>query len=46
MIDQKSGFLHNNPVEARIMDKPEHYFYSNAIDYAGGKGYVKITILE
>ncbi len=46
MIDQRLAYLHYNPVDARIVDKPEHYLYSSAIDYTGGKGYVKITILE
>jgi len=46
MIDQRLEYLHYNPVEARIVDKPEHYLYSSAIDYTGGKSYVKITILE
>ena len=38
MIDQKIDYVHNNPVEAGIVLQPEHYIYSSAIDYAGGKG--------
>ena len=29
-IDQKVDYLHNNPVEARIVNKPHHYVYSSA----------------
>ncbi|NJK85999.1 MAG: hypothetical protein HC906_08595 [Bacteroidales bacterium] len=46
MIDQKLNYLHNNPVEERIVNEPEHYLYSSALDYSGGKGFVKITIIE
>ncbi|HYC39439.1 MAG TPA: transposase, partial [Chitinophagaceae bacterium] len=30
---QKINYIHNNPVEAGIVQKPEHYLYSSAIDY-------------
>jgi REP element-mobilizing transposase RayT len=30
---QKINYIHNNPVEAGIVDKPEHYLYSSARDY-------------
>ncbi|WP_276505015.1 REP-associated tyrosine transposase [Terrimonas pollutisoli] len=30
---QKINYLHNNPVEAGIVEKPEYYIYSSAKDY-------------
>jgi putative transposase len=32
-IFQKMNYIHNNPVEAGIVEKPEHYLYSSAKDY-------------
>ena len=32
-IFQKINYIHNNPVEAGIVDKAEHYLYSSARDY-------------
>ncbi len=32
-ILQKRNYIHNNPVEAGIVEKPEHYLYSSAKDY-------------
>jgi REP element-mobilizing transposase RayT len=32
-IWQKLNYIHNNPVEAGIVEKPEHYLYSSAKDY-------------
>lgn len=42
-IDQKLNYIHNNPVEARIAENPEEYLYSNAKDYAGKKGLLKLS---
>jgi hypothetical protein len=40
---QKLNYIHNNAVEAGIVDKPENYLYSSARDYYYGK---KIGLLE
>ena len=32
-VFQKLNYIHNNPVEAGIVDKPEEYLYSSARDY-------------
>ena len=32
---QKLTYIHNNPVEAGFVAKPEDYLYSSARDYAG-----------
>ena len=36
-ILQKLNYIHNNPVEAGITDKPEEYLYSSARDYFHAK---------
>jgi REP element-mobilizing transposase RayT len=43
--DQKLQYVHHNPVEAGFVSEPEHWKYSSAIDYAGGKGLVNIEPL-
>ena len=32
-VFQKLNYIHNNPVEAGIVTKAEHYLYSSAMDY-------------
>lgn len=46
MMDQKLDYLHNNPVVAGIVDKPEAYVYSSARDYCGIKGLLDIELIE
>lgn len=41
-LDQKMNYLHENPVKAGFVDEPEHWLYSSARDYTGGKGLIKI----
>lgn len=43
--EEKLQYLHRNPVEAGLVWEPEHYVYSSATDYAGGKGLVEISFL-
>ena len=45
VIDQKMDYIHYNPVIAGWVDEPEHYLYSSARDYAGGKGLIDDLIL-
>ena len=45
MMDQKLDNLHNNPVVAGIVDKPEEYVYSSARDYCGIKGLLDIELI-
>lgn len=40
---QKIEYIHQNPVRALIVDKPESYIYSSARDYNGRQGLVKIA---
>ena len=46
VIDQKMNYVHNNPVEAGIVENAEDYIYSSARDYAGIKGLIDIEFLE
>ena len=45
-LQQKLNYIHNNPVKAEFVTKPEEYRYSSAIDYAGGKGLLKIELIQ
>ncbi len=44
-FDQKLNYIHNNPVTAEFVNRPEEYRYSSAIDYAGGQGLLKVTVV-
>ncbi len=44
VIDQKIEYIHNNPVEAGFVSEPEHWKYSSAVDFSGGKGLLEIDI--
>jgi putative transposase len=43
---QKLDYMHYNPVEAGVVNNPEDWKYSSAIDYNGGKGLLEIILLE
>ena len=43
---QKLDYIHNNPVEAGFVDKPEEYLYSSARDYYGTRGLIDIKMLD
>jgi hypothetical protein len=45
MIDQRLHYIHMNSVKERIIDEPEHYVYSRAKDYSGGKGFIDVDFL-
>ncbi|MCE2896048.1 MAG: transposase [Flammeovirgaceae bacterium] len=46
--EQKLSYIHNNPVEAGIVEKAEEYLHSSARDYFEGKniGLLQIEFLE
>ena len=45
-MDQKLQYIHMNPVVAGFISEPEHWRYSSAIDYSGGKGLLDIAIIN
>lgn len=46
MMQQKLDYIHHNPVEAGWVSEPEHYVYSSAIDYSGGKGLLEVKFIQ
>ncbi len=47
MIDQRLAYIHFNPVKAGIVDDPQYYLYSSAMDYyAGRKGLLEVVLIE
>ena len=42
---QKLDYIHNNPVRAGIVDKPEDYVYSSARNYAGLRSVLEIDFM-
>jgi len=43
---QKLNYIHNNPVEAGIVERPEEYIYSSAKNYAGELGILKLNLFR
>ena len=41
-LQQKVNYIHDNPVRAEIVQRPEHYIYSSAPSYAGEVGLLQI----
>jgi hypothetical protein len=37
--------LHNNPVESGEFSEPEHFLYSSALDYSGGKSLLDVQLM-
>jgi REP-associated tyrosine transposase len=46
LMDQKLNYIHMNPVKASLIDVPEEYPYSSAIDYAGGQGLINVLFIQ
>ena len=45
-INQKLDYIHLNPVEAGIVELPEHYLYSSARNYVGQEGLIDVEIMD
>lgn len=45
VIDQKVDYIHNNPVESDFVTEAEHWKYSSAVDYGGGRGLLEIDLV-
>ena len=45
-LNQRLNYLHNNPVVAGFVDRPECWKYSSAGDYAGRKGLLEVTLID
>ncbi|MCO6480680.1 MAG: hypothetical protein J5I94_28825 [Phaeodactylibacter sp.] len=46
VIRQKLVYIHDNPVRAGIVARPEHYLYSSAANYMGQPGLLEVTLLD
>lgn len=46
VIDQKVEYILMNPVKAGFVNEAEHWRYSSAIDYSGGKGLLEIDFID
>jgi len=42
LLNQKIEYIHQNPVKAGFVSKPEHYMYSSAVNYSGFKGIIDV----
>ena len=42
----KIKYIHDNPVKAGIVESPEEYMHSSAVNYSGRKGMVPVVILH
>ena len=45
VIKEKINYIHNNPVEAGLVFRPEEYVYSSAIDYSGEQGLLENVVV-
>ena len=43
---QKLDYIHDNPVKAGIVERPEHYLFSSAANYCGEKGVMDVVLLD
>jgi REP element-mobilizing transposase RayT len=43
-FDEKLEYIHNNPVEELIVERPEDYLFSSARNYAGLNNYLEIVL--
>ncbi len=44
MMQQKIGYIHNNPVKRGWVDEPEHWRYSSARNYAGMRSLLDVEM--
>ena len=45
-LEQKLNYIHQNPVRQMFVGEPQHYLFSSAIDYYGGKGLVDLELIH
>lgn len=45
-IYQRLAYIHQNPVRAGWVEAAEQYRYISAVDYAGGKGLLDISVTD
>ncbi|MES2576441.1 MAG: hypothetical protein V4589_02450 [Bacteroidota bacterium] len=45
-IKQKIDYIHNNPVNEKIVTMPEDYYFSSARNYAGLENELDVILLD
>ncbi len=45
MVKEKLHYIHNNPVEEEIVEKPEDYKYSSAMNYSEKIGVIEVELI-
>ena len=45
-VKQKVQYIHNNPVRAGVVEKPEDYLYSSARNYADMDSLLEVTKVD
>jgi REP element-mobilizing transposase RayT len=45
VLKEKIDYIHQNPVEAGLVFKPEDFVYSSAMDYAGEQGLLENVVV-
>ncbi len=45
-INQKLNYIHMNPVNAGLVEAPEHYIYSSARNYLDMEGLIEVELLD
>jgi len=45
VVIQKLQYIHNNPVKAKLVSRPEYWLYSSASNYAAGEGIFDVNLL-
>jgi hypothetical protein len=46
LIEQKLDYIHKNPVKHGFVNSAECFDRSSAVDYAGGKGFIELELLN
>ncbi len=46
MMQGRLDYIHRNPVQAMMVEEPEHYLFSSARDYSGMKGMVEVELIS
>ncbi len=46
MIDQRINYVHENPVRAMIVERPEDYLFSSARNYASFPGMIEVEVVD
>lgn len=45
-MDEKLNYIHENPVDAGVVNRPEDYVWSSARNYCGEQGLIEVEFLE